>query len=762
MSTGNIRIIRWQSFILVFLLVLLILFSLLLFLNTRLKTQALEESRKKAQLVSSEAVHTIELYFRDAYTINRLFADNFIQYKRNKIPRYSVYKMMKGAIQENSNFLAIWTMWEPNTYDGMDKVFAGDSLHDPKGSFAIAYYFDNHILKSEINDTLDYLEDFYTIPAGIKKPIILEPFYYQYHGNEKEYFETSLISPIMDSNIFLGVIGIDIDLHALQDKFDTLKVYKDGFVSILSNAGHVVTGYHSLERNYDSAGFQYIEDKTIVDSFKTGRSFFYSGMSEFSRTAVYRYFYPINIEYMAAPWYIMVEIPEQEIYQTVRSIKVTIGVVMFLILLISILAMNYLLSRRRQQSLNRILFQDSRTPLVVMDPETSQFIDCNLAAVKIYGYASKEQFLGKTPFDVLVPEQKNGDQKTGMNHFIQSALEKESVLFECLNLRPNGTTWYAEVHLMTFNFWGRKLLQFNIMDISDRKKAYNDLLRYQNQLELMVKERTDELQTVNEELQATNEDLYDKNETLHKQKEQLTQALETLKNTQAQLVQAEKMASLGVLTAGVAHEINNPLNFIMGSYIGFENYFAKHKPENEQKVELLLRGIKTGVDRASAIVKGLNQFSRNTENYSEEYEIHSIVDNCLIILQSQTKDRIDIRKDYFPETIVMKGSVGKLHQVIINLLTNSIQAIEGKGTIRLQTQHDAKNIKLIVSDTGCGISQEILSKVTDPFFTTKAPNQGVGLGLSISYTIVKDHGGSLTFESEPGKGAKVILSLPRN
>lgn len=761
MSKGNIRIIHWKSFIVVFLLVLLVLVSLLLFLNTRLKTQALEESRNKAQLVSSEAVHTIEMYFRDAYTINRLFAESFIQYKKNKISRYKVYNLMKGAIQENSNFLAIWTMWEPNAYDGMDKVFAGDSLHDPKGSFAIAYYFDNHILKSEINDTLDYLEDFYTIPAGIKKPIILEPFYYQYHGNEKEYFETSLASPIIENGLFLGVIGIDIDLHALQDKFDTLKVYKDGFVSILSNAGHIVTGYHSLERNYDSAGFQYIEDKSIVDSFKTGRVFVYKGISEFSKTKVLRFFYPINIEYMVAPWYIMVEIPEQEIYQTVRSIKITIGVVLFLILLIGILAMNYMLNRRRQQSLNRILFQDSRTPLVVMDPENSQFIDCNPAAVKIYGYTIKKELLGKTPFDVLAPEQENGDTKMSVNQFIKTALEKESVLCECINSRPDGTIWFAEVHLMAFNFWGKKLLQFNIMDITDRRKAYHELLRYQNQLELMVKERTDELQTVNEELQSTNEDLYEKNEILFQQKEQLSQTLETLKNTQSQLIQAEKMASLGVLTAGVAHEINNPLNFIMGSLVGFENYFAKHKPEDEQKIEVLLRGMKTGVERATSIVKGLNQFSRDTDSYSEEYEIRTIVENCLIILQNQIKDRIEIQKDYFSETIVMKGSVGKLHQVVINLLTNSIQAIEGKGTIWLKTQQDTKNITLIVSDTGCGISAEILPKITDPFFTTKAPNEGVGLGLSISYSIVKDHRGSLTFESEPGKGTKVMLTLPR-
>ncbi|MEZ5070443.1 MAG: ATP-binding protein [Bacteroidales bacterium] len=296
---------------------------------------------------------------------------------------------------------------------------------------------------------------------------------------------------------------------------------------------------------------------------------------------------------------------------------------------------------------------------------------------------------------------------------------------------------------------------------------HNDLMRHKENLELLVEERTRELETaneelvgMNEELHAINEDLSAKNVLVQDQKKELEEALEHLKTMHLKLFQSEKMASLGILTAGVAHEINNPLNFIMGAYKGLEDYFSSGPGNYPEEVTLFLHSLKAGIDRASGIVSSLNQFSRDSETFEEECDLHSIMDNCLLMLHNRYKNRIEVHKEYGPEGALVPGNVGKLHQVFTNLFTNAIQAIEEKGTIRITTRTGAGEVVVSIRDSGGGIKREHLSRVTDPFFTTKAPREGTGLGLSISYQIITQHNGQLDIESEEGKGTLVLLSFP--
>lgn len=267
-----------------------------------------------------------------------------------------------------------------------------------------------------------------------------------------------------------------------------------------------------------------------------------------------------------------------------------------------------------------------------------------------------------------------------------------------------------------------------------------------------------ELKTANEELQIINEALHEKNTIINEQNSKLINALNDLKETQAQLFQADKMASLGVLTAGVAHEINNPLNYIMGAYEGLKLQGAH---AGDEDAEILLNAIKTGVDRVAGIVKSLSQFSRNTSSDNEECHIHEILDDSLVMLQSQLNNRIQVHKSYSNETFITFGNVGNIHQVFLNILSNAEQAIEGTGEIVIKTSKKDNHLIITISDTGKGIEQEELTKITDPFYTTKDPGKGTGLGLSIAFGIIKDHGGSLEFESEVNKGTTVTVILPQ-
>jgi signal transduction histidine kinase len=198
----------------------------------------------------------------------------------------------------------------------------------------------------------------------------------------------------------------------------------------------------------------------------------------------------------------------------------------------------------------------------------------------------------------------------------------------------------------------------------------------------------------------------------------------------------------------------------MGAYQGFVNYFRKQDTTDET-VLTLLKGIQTGTERVSKIVKGLNQFSRDTEELNENCDIHSIIDNCIGMMKTQTKHRIQILKNYSTNEIQINGNVGKLHQVFLNIINNAIQAIEKEGIIKINTKADKKSTFIEIQDTGTGISEENLSKITEPFFTTKDPGKGTGLGMSISYTIVKEHKGDIAFSSELGKGTTVILTFPK-
>lgn len=300
-----------------------------------------------------------------------------------------------------------------------------------------------------------------------------------------------------------------------------------------------------------------------------------------------------------------------------------------------------------------------------------------------------------------------------------------------------------------------------------RKEVEQELINYKNNLELLVSERTAQieqlnqvLQSSNEELVTMNEELHTKNELIENQNTELQATLENLQKTQEQLVQAEKLASLGILTAGVAHEINNPLNYIKGSFIGLTTYFEKFKSREKQKTDLLLNSINVGVERISKIVTGLNQFSRNVETLDEDCDIHAIINNCLIILENKIKHKVHVVKEFSNKNLLVSGNVGNLHQVFLNIIYNALQAIISTGITKITTSTAGNNVVIRITDNGIGIEKQNISKLTDPFYTTKPPGEGTGLGLSISNSIIKDHKGSLRFISDVNKGTTVIITLP--
>ncbi|MEH2194332.1 MAG: ATP-binding protein [Nostoc sp.] len=303
--------------------------------------------------------------------------------------------------------------------------------------------------------------------------------------------------------------------------------------------------------------------------------------------------------------------------------------------------------------------------------------------------------------------------------------------------------------------------------------------------------------------------LVERVKTLLTEKEQrsieLEQALTQLNNTQVQLVQSEKMSSLGQLVAGVAHEINNPVNFIHGNITHIDNYtqdllklvqaYQAHYPNPPQTlqatlddVELdflnedlikLLRSMKIGTERICQIVLSLRNFSRLGESEFKAVDLHEGIENTLLILQYRLKVSpkslpIKVIKNY-SQLPLIECYAGQLNQVFMNILANAIDALEelaGEqtkedcptrlGIIWISTQLTSDNwVQIAIADNGSGIPEKVRSRIFDPFFTTKPVGKGTGMGLSISYKIVTEkHYGKIWCDSTLGEGTKFVIEIP--
>lgn len=232
------------------------------------------------------------------------------------------------------------------------------------------------------------------------------------------------------------------------------------------------------------------------------------------------------------------------------------------------------------------------------------------------------------------------------------------------------------------------------------------------------------------------------------------------KELQRQLLHSEKMAAIGMLAGGVAHEINNPL----GGILAFAQ-LAMRDLATDHPSQVDLKEIEGAALRCKRIVQDLLDFSRqNREEEMTRVDLNEVFQKMIPLVQVQARTcRIEITYDLATGLPPILGNVHKIQQVFLNLVTNAFQAMGKKGRLSLKTyaSADGKKVHVIVADSGPGISREDVNKIFDPYFTTKSQGEGTGLGLSISYGIMQEHLGSIEVKSEEGRGAKFILTFPK-
>lgn len=423
-----------------------------------------------------------------------------------------------------------------------------------------------------------------------------------------------------------------------------------------------------------------------------------------------------------------------------------------------------LAKEKRAEAKYRGIFENAAEGIVQIS-HAGRILSSNPAAAQILGYDSPAEFIASIT-DV------------GSQLYVQPQLREQLFQrFEAGETVANtdlefygkdGNQHWVQLSVRPVCDVGGKIQYTDtlILDIAERKRAQQALQEINEELEQRVICRTSELEN----------------------------AISELKNAQSRILQQEKMASIGQLAAGVAHEINNPMGFIISNLSTFSKYVDKLKTvlqlqddaldrftadgaaaeaiaalrqqQKQLKIKYVLDDLDDllaesmdGAERVKHIVQNLKSFSRLDEEEFKTSDINEGLDSTINIVWNEIKYKAELHRDYGALPAIY-CNLSQLNQVFMNLLVNAAQAIEAKGEIWVKTWSDAANLYISVSDNGAGIAPDKLGKIFEPFFTTKDVGKGTGLGLSIAYEIIKNHQGELQVESMPGERTSFTVSLP--
>ncbi len=416
---------------------------------------------------------------------------------------------------------------------------------------------------------------------------------------------------------------------------------------------------------------------------------------------------------------------------------------------------------RSEAEVQMIDFVEAMPSPVYFKDENFVYQKCNQAFADYIGLP-KKKIIGATIHDVAPRELAERYHAADLEAMTRGGRQEYEGRMSNVNGTDRDVIFYKSV-LRHADGRARGIIGV-VLDITGRKKMERDLRENQERVVAAL----EELEKINTEL----------------------------KRAQQQLVQSEKLAAVGTLAAGVAHEINNPLGFVQSNVSVLREYMhvfldilaeydkltAALEARNTEGAKALQASIKTlehgskfalfrkdvpslleesenGLDRIKRIVAGLQNFAAAERGVMARVDMNALLDGIFNIVGNDARGRVEFVKEYGKDLFV-EADEQRLGQVFINLIVNAVQAIENKGTVRLRTYRQEGQVVVEVADTGCGIPEQDIPKLFVPFFTTKGPGKGTGLGLPISYDIIKKHNGAILVESQVGKGTTFRVVLP--
>ena len=398
---------------------------------------------------------------------------------------------------------------------------------------------------------------------------------------------------------------------------------------------------------------------------------------------------------------------------------------------------------------------------------TSQFIEADLSALQIQAIESKKSVTEQTD-NITVASPLYVRYASGRT--LDGALELQFSLDRLMaENRERQITMFGMNILIGCIFWlligvffKRRILNpvGELSQVAERVKADDLSQRVPVGVEDELGRLAHTFNDMVEEIEHSRKASETWNERLQERVDQVTQELE---EKQVQLLKSEKLASIGVLSSGIAHEINNPLGIILGETQMLRNALEKKgKAVTQDDMEEVLKHIEDQTKRCSHIVKSLLQFTRSKELNFQFLDVHHALDNAILFTKERMAHKnIEVRCTYASSLPDVYADAIQLEQVFVNLLMNAEQSMLSAGSIVISTYEKDGMIAVQVKDSGQGISDEVRNKIFDPFFTTKDPGQGVGLGLSLSYGVIKAHGGDIRIVDTSSQGTTMLVTLPQ-
>ncbi len=780
-----------------------------------LRKQSLEAAKDQLHILAHEESTRFQIEVTKAMDTARTLSQVLLKVRDPNypldIPRSEAIDLLRSILQENQYFEGVFTVWEPESYDALDMGYADEMGHDESGRFAPLWSRDDSgelqlqsLLKQPRYNPNGQLGPWYTVPKKTGQQHIASPSILINSPENKVII--TVTTPVKQHTTFSGVTGVDFNIQTIQNSLNKRKEYVGKMkLTLISNYVY----FAAYSDNPDMAGtFIDKEFENHGDIFKAIQN-----GNDYNRIfeGYLQTFVPIYIGDTASPWSLNVTVPLSQVTKEVTNLMwqqlfIFFGIMLIMILLAFISARN--LTKPLSlllEGVRRVGGGDLSHPVIVDSKDeigtfAEVFNDMRVNLQKTLNVLQQHQKgLEEKVADRTRELQKKNEEINSRREKLKTALNQISKLFIQVTREGKFGSYYTHPDLQAC--WEFK--QCNEPDCP----CYGQ--------EAMHCWQVERVQCPNRNLegftgkygacvqcdyykQSTDDPIFQIGEqfnnmmfVLEKNRKELDNAYQQLKESQATILQQEKMASIGQLAAGVAHEINNPIGFVRSNintlhkdltkltdFIQTQGDLVKSCCNDEQLEELtahqkklkvkyvmddaseLIEESIDGIERVKTIVQNLKGFSRVDQAEHKNVDINECIEDTLNIIWNELKYKTTVHKEYgdCPSTWCYPQ---QLNQVFMNLLVNAAQAIEEKGDITITSYRQDENIIVKISDTGKGIPEENIKKLFEPFFTTKEVGKGTGLGLSIVYDIItKKHKGNIEVESEVGKGTTFTITLP--
>ncbi len=695
------------------------------------------------------------------------------------VGRDSVNSILRTLLDNNSDFLAAYTIWEPDQFDMLDLAYAGAPGHDASGRFAPYWSRDNdgRVSLRPVRDYDRPVSEDRTIGAGdyyqrVKKqlqPLVLAPWLRTQGPASMPII--SVVVPIIADQRFVGVAGVDLPVQKLQQIVDQLaseSLPEEGLLTVISAEGMIIAMSGSRSGIGEVAATLIHDHRRVSGLIREGRQ-----LSELDEDKL-SVLQPLGFGEGLDSWGVYLLLPRTQVEagardihrkmmadvrQVERSLSVESstglwrqGGITLVLILSAVLIYRLMRSLERKErelrhSEGRLqALMDNTTAVIYMKALDGRYLLVNRRWLELF-HVTREQVLDHTDFDLFPADIA---EKFRAND-IRAWEQQQTIEIEELAPQDDGLHTYISLKFPVFDTDGNCYATCGVStDITERKKAEEEVQALNTELEQRVSERTREL----------------------------SESLVSLKNTQAQLVQSEKMAALGDLVGGIAHEINTPLGNALTAASSLKEtvndlsklyqkqqmgrsdleYFLEH---NDESAEILM----TNLQRAVELIENFKEVSVD-QSHSElrSFEVGKYLEKVLQSLKPKFKHTSHQLKLSCPEQIEVTLYPGAFAQIVTNLVMNSlIHGFAGmeSGVVTLSVCRRGEFLILDYSDNGCGIEADILERIYEPFVTTLRGRGGSGLGMNIVYNLVtRNPGGSIDCRSRPGEGVHIRIRLP--